>query len=105
MSFGESDPPASGVAIEVQVSHSVGTHTIAIGPAPTFATFLLAQNGSEAVWLANLGLGGSTGTVTLTTATPTRAAGTFSFTAVEAAGVPGVAVRKVVTNGSFDVTF
>lgn len=104
---GESDPRATGVAIQVQVSHTVGTHTIAFGPVPTFVTFLLAQNGSEAVWLASLGLGlgGSSGTVSLTTATPTRAVGTFSFTAIEAAGVRGVAASRVVSAGAFDVTF
>ena len=61
---GESDPRATGVAIQVQVSHSVGTHTVAIGSVPTFVTLLLGQQGSEAVWLANLGLAGSSGTVT-----------------------------------------
>ena len=100
---GESDPPATGTGIQIQAPHAVGTHRIAIGPVPAFVTFLLAQNGSEAVWMANIGFGG-TGTVTLTAATPTRAAGTFSFTAVEISGLRGVAAQRSVS-GAFDVTF
>jgi hypothetical protein len=46
---------------------------------------------------------GSSGTVTVTVATPTRIAGTFAFTAVPAAGnLLGTTVA--VTNGVFDVT-
>ena len=99
---GESDPRATDVSIVVQVPHAVGTH--AIGAAPVFVLFQLAQNGSEALWAAGIGFGGS-GTVTLTIATSMRAAGTFSFTATELSGARGVPAQRRVTNGVFDVTF
>lgn len=99
---GDSDPRATGIGIAVTVPHAVGTHTI--GATPALVTFQLAQNGSEALWAAGLVFGGS-GTVTLTTATSARAAGTFSFTAAEIAGARGVPARRTVTNGVFEVTF
>lgn len=99
---GESDPRATGTFIMMSVPHAVGTHTI--GATLALVTFQLAQNGSEALWAAGVGLGGS-GTVTLTIATPTRAAGTFSFTARELSGLRSVPAQRGVTNGAFDVTF
>ncbi len=99
---GESDPRATGVGILVTVPHAVGTHTI--GATPALVMFQLAQNGSEALWGAFIGFGGS-GTATLTTATATRAAGTFSFNATELSGSRGVPTQRRVTSGTFDVTF
>ena len=46
---------------------------------------------------------GGTGSITLTTLTSNRAAGTFTFTAKPLAG--GATGDKVVTQGAFDVTF
>lgn len=99
---GDADPRATGVTILVTVPHAVGTHTI--GSTFALVTFLLAQNGSDALWSAGLTHGGI-GTVTLTTATSSRAVGTFSFTAAEVSGMRGVPAQRVVTNGVFDVTF
>ena len=53
-------------------------------------------------WNAAFGTGGS-GTITVTTLSATRVAGTFSFVAVALAG--GATGTKTVTNGSFDIEF
>jgi len=53
-------------------------------------------------WNAGATDTGSSGTVTLTTLTATRVAGTFSFTMVAGPGGTGT---KTVTNGKFDITF
>ena len=53
-------------------------------------------------WIANASSG--SGTITITTLTTTRIAGTFSFTAPVVIGNPTPATR-VVTNGTFDLTF
>lgn len=99
---GTADSSATGVGILVTVPHAVGTHTI--GATPALVMFQLAQNGSEALWAAFIAFGGS-GSVTLITATATRAAGTFSFTAIELSGARGVPTQRRVTSGAFDVTF
>jgi hypothetical protein len=53
-------------------------------------------------WTAAFGNGGS-GTITVTTLTTSRVAGTFSFVAPGISG--GAAGNKTVTNGSFDISF
>lgn len=50
------------------------------------------------------GYGGGAGTLTVTLLTPTRAVGTFAFTA-GALSPPGSTDLSRVTNGAFDVTF
>ena len=53
-------------------------------------------------WSAAPWTSGSSGTVTVTAASPTRVAGTFACTAV--AAMPGTTpVMRTVTNGTFDV--
>lgn len=53
-------------------------------------------------WSAVFGSGGS-GTITVTTLSATRVAGTFSFVAPASAG--GATGSKTITNGSFDIEF
>jgi hypothetical protein len=53
-------------------------------------------------WSAVFGTGGS-GTITVTTLSATRVAGTFSFTLVALSG--GATGTKTVTNGTFDIEF
>jgi hypothetical protein len=53
-------------------------------------------------WTAAFGTGGS-GTITVTTLSATRVAGTFSFVAPAISG--GATGNKTVTNGTFDVAF
>jgi hypothetical protein len=77
--------------------------------APTAGTYPISTGSANAVlsigigptWTANV-LGG-TGTVTLTSLSSTAAVGTFSFTAVPAAG--GAAGNHAVTTGAFNITF
>src|SRR5690606_39515449 len=77
---------------------SAGTGTYEIGPgAPTNALF---SQGS-AQWQAAGGQG--SGTITVTTLTAERIAGTFEFTAEPAGG--GATGTRVVTQGTFDVEF
>ena len=77
-----------------------GTGTYPInGTTPTNAILIEGQQ----TWAASAGVGGS-GTITITTLTATRVAGTFSFTAVPNAGT-GATGNRVVTNGEFDVEF
>jgi hypothetical protein len=58
--------------------------------------------GGSQFWEVGSTDAGSSGTVTITTLTATRVAGTFSFTMV--AG-PGGSGTKTVSNGKFDITF
>jgi hypothetical protein len=69
---------------------------------PSSLPFRYANTGSGTnVW--ETAGAGSSGSVTVTLATPTRIVGTFSFTAVPASGnLTGTTVQ--VTNGVFDVT-
>lgn len=74
-----------------------GSFTVA-SPNGTNATYVKSGQG----WTAAFGGGGS-GTITVTTLTASRVAGTFSFTAPGVVG--GASGNKTVTNGSFDISF
>ncbi len=74
-----------------------GTYDLGPGHAATASVSDLSN-----IWAAN-DLQGS-GTITVTTLTATRTAGTFSFTA-PASPNSGPPATRVVTNGVFDVTF
>lgn len=66
--------------------------------AGTLTSSAILSSGTN-TWTTNLA--GATGTVTLTTLTSSRVAGTFSFTPLSAIGTPSA----TVTAGSFDVTY
>lgn len=77
--------------------NSTGTVSIGAG-SQNFAQF---SQGTQ-TWVSSLV--GGTGTLTLTTLTASRAAGTFSFTGIPSAST-GATGNKAVTNGTFDVSF
>lgn len=76
-----------------------GTGTQTIGPGSLTAGSVLI--GSQ-MWQANTSMG--SGSVTLTTVTSNRVAGTFTFTA-KGLGISVVPPTRVVTSGRFDVTY
>jgi len=85
-------------SIAVAVAQGTGTQTV--GPSSvTYGNLLVGQQS----WAANGSLGGP-GSITLTTLTATRAAGTFSFT-VKALTQGASPATRQVTSGAFDVVF
>lgn len=80
------------------IDNGTGTYTVGAG-SPTNGSYIEATTGR--MWVANT-VGGS-GSVTVTTRTADRIAGTFSF--VFAPSDPGTTGTKTVTNGAFDVRF
>jgi hypothetical protein len=79
---------------------TAGPGTFAIGALPGAANALVSI-GIGPTWTANV-IGGS-GTITLTALSSTGATGSFSFTAVAAAG--GATGTHTVTSGAFNITF
>lgn len=77
-----------------------GTYAVA----DSRADFVLGSFGQAITWYAFALAEGTSGSVALTTFTSTRAAGTFSFTAVGETAT-GLKSTVHVTNGSFDVRF
>jgi hypothetical protein len=75
----------------------VGTYPLGVGSGVSGGNGVYAQG--NAGWITSLS--GDQGTITLTTLSATRIAGTFSFVADLASGV-GTGV-KTITNGSFDL--
>jgi len=84
------------------VVNGPGTYTVN----SAISSFLVSQasTGAASTWTAVSGLAGSSGTVTFTTLTTTRAVGTFSGVVVANAGTAAVGTRTI-TNGRFDVRF
>jgi hypothetical protein len=76
-----------------------GTGTQTMGPGTLTAGSVLI--GSQ-MWQANTSAG--SGSITLTTMTSNRVAGTFTFTA-KGLGISVAPATRVVTNGQFDVTY
>ena len=89
--------PGQTIVLLVPLDEGPGTQVIG-GPTPLAAGLTI---GAQA-WLASRTQGGS-GTVTLTTATSGRVAGTFEFTLAGRDGVTPATRR--VTSGAFDVTY
>lgn len=87
------------IAFAWQDQLTPGTWTIGAGGQSVGFNANMSQDGQ--VWIA--GAGGGSGTLTITTRTANRVAGTFSFTMVPGQG-GGTGTREV-TNGQFDVTF
>ena len=97
-SGGEPLTPTTGTIIAFGATRGVGTTSIGI-LSPTNA---LLTVGSGTLWGAALNNG--SGTLTISTLTANNAQGTFSFTLTPQSGNPSTA-NKVVTNGTFNVTF
>ncbi len=88
-----------GISLSITGPLALGTHA-AGGSAPVFFTLL---QGFGPSWGVNPFGPGSSGTLTLTTATPTRVAGTFAFTATTLTqGL--MPPTRTVTDGAFDVS-
>ena len=87
-----------GVAeLDISVPAAVGTYQLN-GPTKGYVSLLAAHGVGE--W--DTDVTGGSGTVTVSTLTPTSASGTFSVT-LAAEGMP--TDTKVVTNGTFNLTF
>lgn len=92
-------PFAPGLFVSLTAPLAAGTYTL--NPT-TLVTFSL-MDGLSLRWAADPFRSGSSGTLTLTSATTTRMTGTFSFTAVAtSAGMSPQ--QRVVTNGTFDLS-
>lgn len=86
-------------SVSLSVGHVVGVGTYPLtGDVGPFDGGTASISNGTAYWGAN-GSGGS-GTLTVTSATATRIAGTFQFTAVPTAGFGGT---RYVTEGEFDL--
>ena len=90
----------SSLGLSISAPAAAGTYDVA-GTSSGFASFSLIEGIAASWWVSPLAPG-SSGTLTITTATATRIAGTFSFTAVARAQGLTPATRTV-TNGTFDV--
>jgi hypothetical protein len=91
----------SSLGFSISGPAAVGTYDGA-ATSSGFASFSLIEGLVNSWWVSPLAPG-SSGTLTVTTATSTRVAGTFSFTAV--ARTQGVTpASRTVTNGTFDVS-
>lgn len=89
---------SSSLGVSVAAPLAVGTYTVG---GSSFVTFSVNQDFTLR-WTAGP-IANSSGTVTVTTASPTHVAGTFEFTAVGSA--PGMTPpARVVTNGVFDLS-
>jgi hypothetical protein len=95
---GEAVTQTTGTVIAFGATRGIGTTNVGI-LSPTNA---LLTVGGGALWGAALNNG--SGTLTISTLTANNAQGTFSFTLTPQSGNPSTA-NKVVTNGTFNVTF
>jgi hypothetical protein len=78
--------------------HGPGTYPLGVVP-PVFGGFASFSDASG-VWMT--GNTGTAGTITFTTLSTTRVAGTFQFTAIPVAGGGGVGTKEI-TDGAFDL--
>jgi hypothetical protein len=76
-----------------------GTHSL-VPPGPYHGQVMTHPGGRT--WLSSLA--GGSGSVTVTTITESRIAGTFQFHAIAVQGTPASGTRQV-TNGRFDLSF
>lgn len=88
-----------GVRIYLVLPGAVGMHTLNL---TSLVSCSVSENLATRFWLASPFETGSTCTVTVTTHSPTRVAGVFSFTAVSGPGVSPPA--RTVTSGVFDLS-
>lgn len=92
-------PFTPGLFIAITAPLAVGTYTMNGSAAVTFSV----MDGLSLRWAADPFRSGGSGTLTLTTASTTRLAGTFSFTAVATTAGTSPETRTV-TNGTFDLS-
>lgn len=88
-----------GLRIHLVLPGAVGTHTLNLTSLVSCSVY---ENLATRFWLASPFETGSTCTVTVTTHSPTRVAGVFSFTAVSGPGVSPAS--RTVTDGTFDLS-
>lgn len=88
-----------GIVISLPIASQQATKTGTYDAGPGFAGVVTYNIGMS---LYQTSAAGGTGTVTVTSYSATRVAGTFSVTAVGTAGTVG---NRVITNGAFDVKF
>lgn len=93
-------PARSTLGFSIGGPAAVGTYDAA--STSTFVSLSLIEGLANSWWVSPFATG-SSGTLTITTATATRVAGTFSFTAVARTQGTTPATRTV-TNGTFDVS-
>ena len=93
----------SGIGVAVGASRLLGTGTQTFGTGTNFNALATMTTGTQSWSATGIQGSNSSGSVTLTTLTATRAVGTFTFNAAALAG--GATGTKVVTSGVFDVTF
>jgi len=94
-----SGSPTVSIAFAWQDQLTTGTWTI--GGSGQSVGFNANMTQGNQQWVA--GIQGGSGTMTITTRTANRVAGTFSFTMVPSGG--GTGSPRQVTNGQFNVTF
>jgi hypothetical protein len=98
LSIGGTNGSGQLVSIALANLTAVGTYSLSPGN-PNAGIANVIEGGGTAIWASNIG--GGSGTITVTTFSLTRMAGSFSFSAVPAnAGATGT---MVVANGSFDL--
>jgi Family of unknown function (DUF6252) len=88
----------ANLLVTIAVANVAGTGTFSLAPGNTHGALGNVINGAR-IWASSLQ--GGSGTITVTTLTATRVAGTFLFT-----GVPATASATgsvVVTGGAFDL--
>jgi hypothetical protein len=88
--------------INIVLNNVTATGTIGLNPpaAPNQALLTIMINGQANVWTT--ALPPATGSLTLTTLTADRVAGTFPFTGQAGPGTPATG-QKSVTSGTFDI--
>jgi len=89
----------AGITLTLYNVRGLGTYPLGTFPTVVggIATYAEAIGGSSVAWVTQYT--GAAGTVTLTALTPTRIAGTFSYTAED----PGTGGVREITNGQFDL--
>ncbi|MBK7595943.1 MAG: hypothetical protein IPP98_01475 [Gemmatimonadetes bacterium] len=88
------------IVLTVPGVNATGTYNV--GPGNLGVAQLVQVTAGTPAWTSSL-VGGA-GSITVTTLTASRAAGTFTFTAAASPGTSATGTRSV-TNGSFDVQF
>jgi len=91
--------PVTAVSINVLNVTGPGTYQLNPNFAGTFGQVAITAGAAAQVWTTALSPGN--GSITVTTLSSTRVAGTFTFTAQFASG--GATGQKTVTSGSFDI--
>jgi hypothetical protein len=96
--IGGSDVNLVAVSLSMPAVSAPGTYPLV----PPTAYHGLVQEQQERTWTS--GQPGGSGSVTITSVSDARIAGTFEFAALPAPGTSATGTRQV-TNGRFDVTF